>query len=91
MTVSAKYVTDPNKFMIPVFTYGPNNQLHGFREAIFMSIKLNRTIIPPPFFKHSRNDVTAGDDGSEVVPTYLRLGKEVVVANCKTLIDCFFG
>ena len=69
-----KYATDPGKFLIPVFTYGPNNQLHGFREAIFMAIKLNRTIIAPPFFKHSRNDVTASEDGDEVVPTFLRLG-----------------
>jgi len=39
-----------------------------------MAIKLNRTIIAPPFFKHSRNDVTAAEEGDEVVPTFLRLG-----------------
>lgn len=40
-----------------------------------MAVKLNRTIIAPPFFKHSRNDVTAAEEGDEVVPSYLRLGK----------------
>ena len=39
-----------------------------------MAVKLNRTIIAPPFFKHSRNDVTAAEEGDEVVPSYLRLG-----------------
>ena len=86
----AKYRTDPNRsaffkfeffsyhvasrFLIPVFTYGPNNQLHGFRESIFMAIKLNRTIVTPAFYKHSRNDATSSDDGDAVVPSYLRLG-----------------
>lgn len=74
LKLTPKYVTDPDRFLTPVFTYGPNNQLHGFREAIFMAIKLNRTIIAPPFFKHSRNDVTAAEEGDEVVDTYLRLG-----------------
>ena len=75
INVSPRYRLRPDKFIVPVFTYGPNNQLHGFRESIFMAIKLNRTIIAPPFFKHSRNDITAAEEGDEVVDTFLRLGK----------------
>ena len=33
------------KILIPVLTYGPNNQLRGFREAIFVAEALNRTVI----------------------------------------------
>ena len=75
INVSPRYRLRPDKFIVPVFTYGPNNQLHGFRESIFMAIKLNRTIIAPPFFKHSRNDITAAEEGDEVVDTFLRLGE----------------
>ena len=60
--IKPKYETRRDRYLIPVFCYGPNNQLHGFRESIFMAIKLNRTIITPPFFKHTRNDVTASDE-----------------------------
>ena len=61
-----KIPLDPNKYLIPVLTYGPNNQLRGFRETIFLAIKLNRTIIPPPFYKHSRTDESKndGDEGN---------------------------
>ena len=38
-----------------------------------MAIKLNRTIITPPFFKHTRNDVTATDEAEHVVDTFQRL------------------
>jgi len=47
---------DPNKFLTPLLTYGPNNQQRGFRETVFLAVKLNRTIVPPGFFKHSRTD-----------------------------------
>ena len=32
--------------------FGPNNQIHGLREAIVLAIKLNRTLALPPFHKH---------------------------------------
>ena len=49
-------------FLLPVLCYGPNNQVVGFRESIVMAVKLNRTLIAPPFFKHKRNDESATDD-----------------------------
>ena len=36
-----------------------------FREAVFIAAALNRTIVPPPFFKHSRTDKS---DGSLIHP-----------------------
>ena len=26
------------------------------RETVFLAIKLNRTVVPPPFYKHDRTD-----------------------------------
>ena len=51
---------DPNKFIMPVLPYGPNNQLRGFRETIILAIKLNRTVVMPPFYKH-RSDPSPGE------------------------------
>ena len=45
-------------YLLPALTYGPNNQLRGFRESLILSIITNRTLIIPPFFKHTRNDPT---------------------------------
>lgn len=40
------------KFLLPVLHFGPNNQLMGFRESIFVTMYLNRTIVIPTFLKH---------------------------------------
>jgi len=53
--IKPKIQTDPNKFLVPVLFFGPNNQIHGLREAIILSIKLNRTLALPPFYKHHTN------------------------------------
>ena len=50
-------------FLIPVLPYGPNNQLRGFRETIILAIKLNRTVVMPPFYKH-RSDPSPGEISS---------------------------
>ena len=42
----------PDFFVLPILQNGPNNQLVGFRETIFLAIKLNRTVVLPKFFKH---------------------------------------
>ena len=99
--VEPEYKLDPTRFLIPVFTYGPNNQLHGFRETVFMAIKLNRTVILPPFFKHVRNDATV-ESQNEIVPAFLRLDvaklrqtvsllpPETVAEACNRRFDAFF-
>ena len=72
--IHSKYKLDNSKFLTVVTLAGPNNQMRGFRETIFMAVKLNRTIIPAPFFKHSKTDPTAAVE-TDIVPEYLRLGK----------------
>lgn len=42
----------PDYFVLAVLQNGPNNQLVGFREVIFLAIKLNRTVVIPQFIKH---------------------------------------
>lgn len=46
------YKLDPTKYLVPVLFFGPNNQIHGLREAIVLAVKLNRTLALPPFHKH---------------------------------------
>lgn len=41
-----------DKFLYPVVYMGPNNQLGGFEDTIFLAIMLNRTIVLPRFLKH---------------------------------------
>nr|XP_039265613.1 uncharacterized protein LOC120341204 [Styela clava] len=43
---------NPDKFLLPIPHNGPNNQLIGLREATFVAIRLNRTMVIPRFFKH---------------------------------------
>ena len=61
------YRTDPKRYLIPLLSMGPNNQLEGFLESVFLAIKLNRTLCIPPFYKHKT------DDFSEAVSSNLRL------------------
>ncbi|CBY38889.1 unnamed protein product [Oikopleura dioica] len=69
--VQAKYKTRPDKFLTSVLMNGPNNQLLGLRETMFIAIKLNRSYIMPKFFKHDRADPTAVNAYvEEVEPTY---------------------
>ena len=42
---------DPNRFMVPLLAFNPSSQLRGLREAIFVAIALNRTLVVPTFFE----------------------------------------
>lgn len=68
---------DTTRFLVPVLPFGPNNQMRGFREALFMAIATNRTIILPPFFKHMRNDASANSNDI-IVDAYHRLDVEIL-------------
>ena len=61
------YNTDPNRYLIPLLSMGPNNQLEGFLESVFLAIKLNRTLCVPPFYKHKTDDL------NEAVSSKLRV------------------
>lgn len=43
---------DANRYIVPILEGGANNQLFEFREAVYVAIKLNRTLVIPRFFKH---------------------------------------
>ena len=53
-------MSDPNKeffkkkkkIIIPVNLFGPNNQMMGLREGLFLSRLMNRNFVPPLFFPH---------------------------------------
>ena len=45
LDIKAKYPTRKDKFLTSVLMNGPNNQLVGLRETIFIAIKLNRSYI----------------------------------------------
>lgn len=39
-------------YLLPYLVWGPNNQLVGAIESVFVAIKLNRTFVLPRFMKH---------------------------------------
>ena len=49
--VKVTYQTDQTKFLVPLLPWGPVEQMRGFREALLMSLYLNRTLCVPPFWK----------------------------------------
>lgn len=51
--VEPEYNLDRTRFLVPILIWGPNNQIRGFMETIFLAIKMNRTLLVPPFFRHS--------------------------------------
>ena len=46
---------DQERFLIPLLINGPNNQVIGLRDSIFLTICLNRTLILPRFYRHKSN------------------------------------
>lgn len=47
-----KYKLRSSHLISSILSWGPNNQLRGLMETIVLSIKLNRTLVLPPFYKH---------------------------------------
>ena len=64
---NASDIGNSSKILIPILPYGPNNQLRGFRETLFLGEKLDRLVVPPPFFKHFRTDSTDHGFASSMV------------------------
>ncbi|CAG5091061.1 Oidioi.mRNA.OKI2018_I69.PAR.g12834.t1.cds [Oikopleura dioica] len=69
LEILPKYPLDPEKFITPIYIWGPSSQLQGLREAIGVAIRLNRTLLLPPFLTHSSDPL--GND--QPVPTDIRL------------------
>lgn len=67
--IEPKFKLNPNEFITPVYIWGPSSQLQGLREAIGVAIRLNRTLLLPPFLTH-QTDSAGGD---KPVPVDVRL------------------
>ena len=46
-----KYDTRKTRFLYPHLMQGLHGQVRGLRESIYLAIKLDRTLVLPPFFK----------------------------------------
>lgn len=55
-----KYDTRRNKYLIPFSMQGQLGQLRGLREAIYLAIKLDRTLVLPPYFNDPWIDFEEG-------------------------------
>ena len=64
--------TDPGRYLVAISHNGPTNQLMGLRDAIFLSIRLNRTLILPKFFKVKTESTVGGNE----VPAEYRFNLE---------------
>lgn len=67
------YKLSKDEFLYTVGVAGPNNQLISLREMVFTAVKLNRTIVISPFFKHDIADPSSQGDGVALVDPYLRI------------------
>lgn len=67
--IEPKFRLDPDRFITPVYIWGPSSQLQGLREAIGVAIRLNRTLLLPPFLTHQTDSLGA----DRPVPVDIRL------------------
>lgn len=67
--IEPKYKLNPKLFITPVYIWGPSSQLQGLRESIGVAIRLNRTLLLPPFLTHQSDKV----GGDKPVPVDIRL------------------
>nr|XP_026696581.1 uncharacterized protein LOC100180315 [Ciona intestinalis] len=73
---------DPNKFLLPWLLWGPNNQLVGFRESVFLAIKLNRTLVIPHFAPQYNDH---GRQGLRVVSAFNRINVPALAGFISTI------
>ena len=43
---------NPDKFLLPILNWGPNNQMTGLYESMALAVSLDRTFVMPPMFRH---------------------------------------
>lgn len=55
-TTTPKYKVREDKYIAGILANGPTNQFFGFREMVFLSIYLNRTLVLPTFMRHKTDD-----------------------------------
>jgi hypothetical protein len=67
--IKPKFELNPELFITPVYIWGPSSQLQGLRESIGVAIRLNRTLLLPPFLTHQSDS----KGGEKPVPVDIRL------------------
>lgn len=67
--VEPLYKLNPKLFITPIYIWGPSSQLQGLRESIGVAIRLNRTLLLPPFLTHNSDPI----GGDKAVPVDVRL------------------
>jgi len=65
------------KILVPLLVWGPNNQIQGFRESIYIANALGRKLVAPPFFPNW-NHVA---DGSPVIHPWNRIDTQLLSNN----------
>ena len=71
-----KYKLRSTHFLSSILSWGPNNQLRGLMETIVLSIKLNRTLILPPFYKHLM-DLNSEETETTINTNFTKFGQLV--------------
>lgn len=51
--IEPKYNLRRDHYLINLSPFGPNNQFRGLRDTVMLAYYLNRTVVIPPFFKHT--------------------------------------
>ncbi|CAK8679898.1 unnamed protein product [Clavelina lepadiformis] len=67
-TFPSRIKLNPSRFLYPGFYGGPNNQIMGLLQSIYVAIRLNRTLVVPRFSTHQ---YTFGK--VEAVPAFQRI------------------
>ncbi|XP_076817899.1 uncharacterized protein LOC143463324 isoform X1 [Clavelina lepadiformis] len=67
-TLPSRIQLNPSRFLYPGFYGGPNNQIMGLLQSIYVAIRLNRTLVVPRFSTHQ---YTFGK--VEIVPAFQRI------------------
>ncbi|XP_039265904.2 uncharacterized protein LOC120341462 isoform X1 [Styela clava] len=68
--INPKMRLNPEKYLLVIPRGGPNNQMYELREALFIAIKLNRTIVMPKFFKHFTDSQATGHRNTYIHPSH---------------------
>merc|ERR1712110_952940 len=62
--ITPKYPQPADRFLLPILSWGPNNQITGLAESMMLARHLNRTLVVPPFYRHhfAAERLSGGDD-----------------------------
>ncbi|CBY12055.1 unnamed protein product [Oikopleura dioica] len=62
------------KILVPLLVWGPNNQIQGFRESLYIANALGRKLVAPPFFPNWNHLA----NGSSVIHPWNRIDMQLL-------------